>query len=293
MLLNLPKVKDDVLVIYHGNCQDGYGSAWVCHKVFGNEATYIEGMYSEPYPQEIKDKVVYLVDFSFKRDVIIEMASLAKKIIVIDHHKSAQSDLVNLPSNVSVTFDMEYSGTYLCYQYFFPNKPIPKLVEFVSDRDTFKLQYKDTEAISSYLFSKDATWENWDKAELALQDPNSQEYKEIVARGESIREYQITVAKVTLKEATHDLVINGHTFKAINVPKCMGTDCCRQLMKQGEPHAAYYSVDNKKIVIGLRSSDASIDVSKLASLFNGGGHRNSSGFTLSINTDLTQPINPK
>jgi hypothetical protein len=39
---------------------------------------------------------VAIVDFSYKRPVMVELASKAKSILVLDHHKTAQADLDGL-----------------------------------------------------------------------------------------------------------------------------------------------------------------------------------------------------
>ena len=75
------------MCIYHGNCADGFGAAWAVRKAIP-EADFFPGTYQEP-PPDVTDKRVVMVDFSYKRPVLLEMASQAESILILDHHKSA------------------------------------------------------------------------------------------------------------------------------------------------------------------------------------------------------------
>ena len=64
------------MCIYHGNCADGFGAAWVVRKALG-EIDFHPGKYQEP-PPDVTGKDVVMVDFSYKRPVLLEMAEKAK-----------------------------------------------------------------------------------------------------------------------------------------------------------------------------------------------------------------------
>ena len=61
------------LVIYHGNCADGFSAAWCFWRKYGEGADYVAGVYQQS-PPDVAGRDVYLVDFSYKRDVLLEMA---------------------------------------------------------------------------------------------------------------------------------------------------------------------------------------------------------------------------
>ena len=50
---------------------------------------------------DVTGKDVVLVDFSYKRPVLMEMAEKANNILILDHHKTSAEDLVDLPANVT------------------------------------------------------------------------------------------------------------------------------------------------------------------------------------------------
>jgi oligoribonuclease NrnB/cAMP/cGMP phosphodiesterase (DHH superfamily) len=79
-----------------------------------------------------------MLDFSYKKPVMLELASKATKITVLDHHKTAEADLQELlmdrDSKVFGTFDMSHSGAYLSWDYFHPTKLVPSIIGYVEDR---------------------------------------------------------------------------------------------------------------------------------------------------------------
>jgi uncharacterized protein len=94
------------LVIYHDNCTDGFASAFCAWLKFGEDAEYFPCNYNSfivgldgslKYKTEVtglKDRVVYIVDFSFPRMTLEMMGRYAAHITVLDHHKTAQAELM-------------------------------------------------------------------------------------------------------------------------------------------------------------------------------------------------------
>src|ERR1700685_2580125 len=114
------------LCIYHGNCADGFGSAWVVRKALG-DVDFFPGVYMTP-PPDVAGREVVMVDFSYKRPALLEMAKTAETILVIDHHKTAAEDLASLPvPNIDAVFDMEHSGAMLTWAHYFPDQEPPQL----------------------------------------------------------------------------------------------------------------------------------------------------------------------
>jgi len=55
------------LIIYHGNCPDGFTAAWVAARALGDHELFL-GTYGEDPPYELaKDRQVFIVDFSYPR----------------------------------------------------------------------------------------------------------------------------------------------------------------------------------------------------------------------------------
>lgn len=81
-----------------------------------NEAIRIQQM---PVPQA--DDTVYFLDYTGPPGFPEQVARHAGKVVVIDHHKTAQESLVgrsDLPDNVCLHIDMDRSGASLARDYF-------------------------------------------------------------------------------------------------------------------------------------------------------------------------------
>lgn len=307
------------LCIYHGNCPDGFTSAWVLRNALGEEnVTFYPGVYgtNPPFLGEKKFERIYMVDFSYKRETLLIYAEEAKifgveKIIIIDHHKTAQEDLVDLPSNVECHFDMEHSGAMLTWMYFqcksrnagegafdavdlvkdydywsIDEEEAPALIQRVEDRDLWKFKFSDTRDVAAKMFSHEYTFENWDMmAELYVDLPRttSEEVMKNVflAEGAAIERKHFKDIKELLTVSGGDRArILGHNVPIANLPYTMSSDA-GHTMCVDEKFAACYMYDVNGIVFSLRSGNSlGMDVSAIAKAFGGGGHKNAAGFRL-------------
>src|SRR3990167_617523 len=99
------------LVIYHAGCWDGFCAAWVARKALGDIDTHPAHYGTKP--PDIKDRVVYVLDFSYPRETMDYIATNARRTVVLDHHKTAEAALDGLhqpESGIDVWFDMTKSG---------------------------------------------------------------------------------------------------------------------------------------------------------------------------------------
>src|SRR5438034_364114 len=97
----------DTLVIYHGECTDGFTAAWAFKTLRPlTTATYAPAHHGDT-PPEVTGKEVYILDFAYPRAQLLRMHDQAASVLVLDHHKTAQADLEGLPFCV---FDMDRSG---------------------------------------------------------------------------------------------------------------------------------------------------------------------------------------
>lgn len=137
------------MVIYHFPCSDGICSAWCFWRK--NRAVRLIPAKHGDLPPNVKGKRVIIVDFSYKRDVILKMLSTAKHITILDHHESAEKELENLKHpNLTVIFDMKRSGAQLAWDYLHPNRGAADrswIVEMVADRDLWKWEYPWSKAV--------------------------------------------------------------------------------------------------------------------------------------------------
>lgn len=274
---------NNTICIYHGNCADGFTAAWVVRLALGKDSDieYYPGFYQTP-PPDVTDKIVYMVDFSYKKPVMEEMLKQAKKIIHIDHHVSAIEDLVDVTDPKLEKFyspENTASGAMLCWQYFFPTVEVPEFINHIDDRDRWQFKLHGTREIQANVFSYDYTFENWDK--LVTQDLEEQ-----IREGTAIERKHFKDIRELMNVVVRRMNISGYNVPVANIPYQLGSDMCHALAKN-EPFAAYYYDKPDRREFGLRSSPVGIDVSKIAVTFGGGGHYHASGFSVSYDVAKT------
>lgn len=260
------------ICIYHGNCADGFGAAWVVRKALG-EIEFHAGHYGKPAP-DVADKDVVMVDFSYKRPELLEIASKANSVLIIDHHKTAVEALVDLPSNVTCEFDMNHSGAVMTWNHYFPNQTPPTLLLHIEDRDLWKFAMENTRQIQANVFSYPYDFRVWD--ELMETD-----VKTLIAEGTAIERKHFKDIAELLPVTVRDMIIGGHRVKVANLPYIFSSDAGHELALSN-PFGACYMDSPEGRTFSLRSTDEGVDVSVVAASYGGGGHRNAAGFKVSF-----------
>lgn len=273
------------LVIAHKNCFDGFGAAWVCWHKFGDDAEYVFASYGDPVEFTVEGKDVYIVDFSYPREVLEDMKAHAHSLTVLDHHKSAQAALEGLDYCI---FDMDRSGAQLAWDHLHvkggANRPFirsdgsysrPSLVDYIGDRDLWRFQYPETKAIHAWLASYPKDFRLWDR----LSDSLHRQPEVVVEAGRDILRAHDQQVREMVKEAQF-ATVGGHIVPAVNCPYQFGSDVGNMLCQAYPdlPFAAYYfdRADGEQ-QWGLRSI-GDFDVSEIAKQYGGGGHKNAAGF---------------
>ncbi|OZY33045.1 phosphohydrolase [Pseudomonas lundensis] len=299
------------MCIYHGNCADGFGAAWVVRKALGSDVEFVAGIYGQE-PPDVAGKDVVIVDFSYKYDILAALARKANSVIVLDHHKSAAEDLARFESfhagveedtrrddgatllgwktahvmansqngpTIACCFDMNRSGAMLAWDHYFPNQEPPQLLRHIEDRDLWLFKLEGTREIQANLFSYPYDFEVWDQLVAA-------DVLTLVSDGAAIeRKHHKDVAEL-VGVTKRRLKIGGFDVPVASLPYTLTSDA-GHLMAQDEPFAACYWDTPTGRVFSLRSTDEGIDVSEIASQYGGGGHRNASGFRVPFGHELT------
>ena len=259
------------LCIYHGNCVDGFTAAWVVRRAL-KDVEFHTGVYQDP-PPDVTGKDVIMVDFSYKRPVLEQMVGKASSILILDHHKSAQADLENL-SGVTSVFDIERSGARITWDRYFPDEPPPLLLLHIEDRDLWRFALVDTRQIQAAVFSYPYDFDTWDWLMEADLD-------ELILEGTAIeRKHHKDIAEL-IKVVTRPMWIGGHIVDVANLPYTLTSDAGHTLAV-GKPFGACYWDTPEGRVFSLRSAADGIDVSEIAKIYGGGGHKNAAGFSVSF-----------
>lgn len=265
-------------VIYHKNCYDGFTAAWVCRKALTATSLYGDVLwlhpmaYGDPLPDLTDYTELVIVDFSFPRPVMVELHDrFGGAVTCLDHHKTAQANCEGLGWCI---FDMTKSGAGLAWDRYF-STPRPKLVDYVEDRDLWNWKLPFSREVNYYISSYERTFENWDKLHTYLES----DLEFCATQGEAIARYADQKAKEIAAEAKIENILD-YLVPVVNCPYVYGSDVANLLLEQHPEakFAAYYfdRADGEQ-QWGLRCRD-DFDVSEIAKVFGGGGHKRASGF---------------
>lgn len=271
------------IVIYHGNCADGFGAAWVFKSYGGREFDFHAGVYSDA-PPDVAGRDVYLVDFSYRRAVVEQMLDAASSITLIDHHKTAIDDLEPLIRNkdIGALVSLEHSGAVLAWMWTHGGSldGMPPLLAHIEDRDLWRFALPGTRAIQANVFSHPYDFEAWN-ALMATPTIN------LLAGGEAIeRKHHKDIAEL-VAVCKRRMNISGYDVWVASLPYTLASDA-GHLMAAAGPFAACYWDTPEHRIFSLRSQDEGLDVSDIAKQYGGGGHVHAAGFRVDRNHPLAQ-----
>lgn len=265
------------LVIYHDNCTDGFGAAYVAYLALPGNVKFLAANYGdEPPTENLLDVTVYVLDFSYPMETMVQLANRCKKLVWIDHHKTALEAAENfeypLPKNFRFFTDLQRSGCGLAWDYFFDDRIRPNWVNWIEDRDLWQFNYPSTKQFNAGLSSHPRDMATWSRV-IARPD-------DLIADGAAIlRAHENTVQQIA-KNATN-ISICAQEGLVANCSGQFASDVGHALAsKSGTFGATWYQDEAGRIKFSLRSTDAGPDVSELARYYGGGGHRNAAGFVL-------------
>ena len=274
-----------VVIIYHGFCTDGFGAAYAAWKKFGNTATYIaRGRDDTPFvPGYFIGKDVYVVDYSFSYDEMLAYELEAKSFTVIDHHISAEKDVKSLKSFI---FDNNHSGAYLAWKFFHPDVVVPKLIEYISDADIWAHSLPDWKEIESFIYSNGEehfSFEHFERLHETLETEDG------YARAKSIGQMLTGAhaAKVTMYSDIAELVtFEGYEVYAVNAPREVRSELGHVLAEKTGTFAMIFNYEKGYWKCSLRSVK-DFDVSIIATKYGGGGHKNAAAFMVGTHFPLS------
>jgi nanoRNase/pAp phosphatase (c-di-AMP/oligoRNAs hydrolase) len=271
-----------IVVVYHKNCLDGFTAAWAAWKKFGNKAEYIAVDPRQLPNRSFKKREIYILDSSLPPPSLKKLLKDKNEVFVIDHHLSSERDVKSAPHHV---FDLNHSGAALAWQYFHGTKPMPKIVLYAEDFDLWKFKLKHTKEIVAALSLFEFNFKTWDRIAKALE--RSKTKQKFVEDGKIIIAYENKLVERIAKNAQ---LVNFQGVKtlAVNSPileSLLGHYLCKKL----PPMAIVWREKNAEKVFSLRS-DGSLDVSKIAKKYRGGGHKASAGFALPRGSKLPWKI---
>lgn len=288
------------ICFYHNADIDGHGSGAVVRYALGGNVDLKGINYNKPLPvtPAAGDKV-YFVDFSPTDEQVAEMLCngvLAADIIVIDHHEKVKERLAEFGVGglIKSSSDepVKKAGIELCWEYFFPDKPAPIWLAYLSAYDTFDKQrfdWKDLVMPFQWGMRAEPTWPNTDACYMRWLEWFDCSITEVEARikdtikaGKIILAYQRQQDKRAMSRAI------TVTFEGVTFIACSGVTGSQPFITSFNPakgHQAMMAFNyngplNLWDVSMYGHDDNNIDLSEIARRFGGGGHKSACGFKI-------------
>ena len=230
-----------------------------------------------------RNDFLYILDFSFKRDVLMELHKKFKgNIQVIDHHKTAKAELDGQPFCI---FDMNKCGAVLSWEFFNQTEKLPLFFEYIQDYDIWTKKMPYTDEATAYINSFERTIDMF-HAHIKTFEFS---FENLVREGAAmLRYHNRDVDKVCASARKYKwdgdidcVIVNTPAFFASDVGAAL---CVR--FPDAKFVACYSDTHEGYRYYSLRSK-GEFDVSALAAKFpGGGGHKNASGFTIKTQAKL-------
>lgn len=279
--------KREAVCIYHADCLDGLVAAWVVDKMFKESDTtgsieFIPAKYGDKPPAINEGESVYIVDFSYDPEVIVDICRQAGRVVLIDHHEKAITKFEDyfstsyLPKNLRTFFRLNQSGADIAWEVFFPNHPTIPLIKAADDYDRWNFKYSYTRPVMAYLASLPQTIASVEEASSGDKTQFN------IGTALCAKEDEMVAWHV---QQTQTLIVNGVSVAIVNAPHYIANWLAHSL-NATYPIAVVYSDSGNERRYSFRApKGTSYNMADLAELLGGSGHATAAGATVSM-TDV-------
>lgn len=270
----LSNIQPPEVVLYHAECMDGFGAAWALWKRFP-QARYVPVKHGFPPPEGLTNRHVVMVDFSYHRDTIDELANQVASLYILDHHVTAQEALADLPF---AYFDMTRSGAVLAWEWVHA-EPVPWLLQYVQDKDLWQWKLGSSREISAALSSYPFEFSVWDRLQ----------FDTLKVEGSGILRYENSLLDKIVKEAIV-MSFAGHEVPVVH--SLVLTSQIGEHLSEDHPFCVIWHQKDRRRFFSLRSKEGGISVAEIAAQFGGGGHTHAAGFSVPLEENTADVLDP-
>ena len=293
-------------IIFHRGCLDGFSGFFVAHisgRLTNDVEIYPDVPSATKVPPNIENTDIIIIDVAYKKNILESIFKNAHSVVFIDHHISIRNDVDELHkkynhlNNINIIFDSDRCGSTLAWKYFFSRQKIPLFLKYVEDQDTGKWVYPNTKpfiyALKSYyhLSTENKSLNKW------FRLLNKENIIRLIKKGKIIKRYNQHLVNINLPRhslerfpskkiynhaitktnESHNIFEKPGQYKVViyngfNCPSV--TDLANEALQKIECDFCIMwvqNLDKDEYVLTMRSKD--IDVSKIAQIFGGGGHK--------------------
>jgi hypothetical protein len=260
------------LIFYHGRCLDGFAGAWAAWTVFKEKAEYRPLVHEGGgVPSGVAGRDVIFIDYCFDEPIMKKIKKQVRSLTIIDHHISHKHALSCADTAV---FDLNKSGCVLAWEYFHPRVRVPRLLLTIQDGDLFTLKRPLTLEYTTTLRLADFDFALWNR--LVREFETAAKRKERAVLGSHLLAYKRKFVErlLSIAEPVRFLGISAY---AVNTEVFYSETAVEMYRTLGVHLGIAWYYKDGKIKVSLRS-DGSVDTSKLAARYGGGGHIGASAF---------------
>lgn len=283
------KPSDINVCLYHQGCPDGIAGAFAFWKCNVEDAIFPFQTYGTKKKSKfdvnwVVGRNVAIVDFCYNLETLKRICEVANNVVVLDHHMTNVKELVGCNiSNLSFIFDTSRSGAEIAWKWCFPYETQPWFIDVIADRDLWKWEYENSNAIGKALYH--GNWYNFEKLKK-LYDENLTS-KEIVSRfvkpGNALLEKERKMI-VNCASKAKLMEFQGYTVYLAECNPQIRSEVGNFLAGKKECVFAAtwrYNIDKDQWYVNLRSSrTCQIKLDEIAEKFGGGGHLHASAFAI-------------
>lgn len=267
-------MNERTVILYHGNCPDGFGGAYAAWKKFGDSAEYIPLSRDADRPTGFSGAKLYFIDFTYPQELMDGYIAEADSVTVLDHHQGVEDVIKRMPE---YRYDVSHSGAFIAWQYFHPETPVPELLTYIEQGDLYRTDLAYTEEILTYIYTRPQTFTEWSELEKRLDDPRAR--GQIIETGKAYAEHKSTIVEQIVQQA--ELVtFEGYSCYLGSSSKQFTSPVGHVLAERHPPIALVASVHSWGLRVSLRRSDNSVDLAAIARKYGGNGHPFAAAFSL-------------
>ena len=250
-------------------------------------------------PPDVTDSRVVILDFCYTLQETIEMASVAKSILIIDHHETSKNLLGKVPKNVEMIIDVTKSGSQMAWEYMYGTTP-PWFIDVIAAHDLWKWDvHPEYKYISDALYRRG--YYSWERLEelygRTMEAGQDKAIEEVITLDKKLSSKVIEATdpeeelmKKTIKTAHHNSFLtkytgpDGSTYKVriVNfdrkvrseVGNSLCIDCDFAIVWQ------YDFLTNQWWCACRARQNSGVDLAKIAALHGGGGHKLAASFVI-------------
>lgn len=287
------------LIIYHRVDGDGISSAIIAKNYYmskGQSVDYVGWNYGEGIPRRLYENdygAITFVDVSFPPEIMKRLADGKKLITYIDHHiTSIESSEKEGYSNLPGKREIGRAACELCWEYFYPKKPIPRFIKLLGIYDTWRKTDKDADwdnevlplqyAVKNTYGTKIHEWEK-DWTEL-IGDDEFLDYT--IDSGINILKYIRNTSEMWVQNYGFQVTVDNKYNGICLISPMFGSICFESVIKNYDLYIVVNRKDEDLYNISIyREPDRIPEFScgkYLKENYQGGGHDSAAGGKLTL-----------